>query len=197
MLLETIALVDGVAQYIDYHQRRVTRSRGELWGIDEVVALPSYLGDAPQKGKFRCRLLYDCGGVVSVEYHPYTPKEIVTIAPIQSDIDYSYKYANRSSLEALKLQAPHDDEILIIKNGLVTDTSIANIAFHDGMQWVTPTTPLLHGTTRQRFIDEGVLVCRDIRYDEIVGYDRVALMNAMVGFKIITPQWSQLKEGTT
>ena len=37
------------------------------------------------------------------------------------------------------------DEILITRNGLLTDTSIANIALFNGKEWHTPKHPLLKG----------------------------------------------------
>ena len=49
------------------------------------------------------------------------------------------------------------DDILIVKNGLLTDTSIANIALYDGNDWYTPLHPLLKGTKRAELLDKGVL----------------------------------------
>ena len=75
------------------------------------------------------------------------------------------------------------DEILIEKDGYLTDTSIANIAFYDGEQWVTPAIPLLKGTMRQKLLDEGFLQTRNIKKEELTHYTQVALTNAMIGFK--------------
>jgi 4-amino-4-deoxychorismate lyase len=101
---------------------------------------------------------------------------------VHSDIDYNLKYADRSALEALKAERPDADDVLIVKNGYVTDTTIANIAFFDGERWLTPATPLLEGTTRARLIDEGVLTPAPIRYDAIDHFKSVALFNALQGF---------------
>lgn len=104
---------------------------------------------------------------------------------ISAKVDYPYKYANRDCLNSLLDSADTYDEILIEKEGYLTDTSIANIAFYDGKQWVTPKNPLLKGTMRQKLIDEGFLRTKQIRADEISDYTQVALMNAMLGFKIV------------
>ena len=72
------------------------------------------------------------------------------------------------------------DEVVIVKNGLLTDTSYSNIALFDGQRWVTPRHPLLQGTMRQSLLDTGQLVERDIRDDEGGRYEKVSLINAMM-----------------
>jgi len=195
LLLETVSIRDGAAEHIEYHNRRLNKSRKELWAIGESIDLSSVLTDLPLHGHHRCRILYGEKGIESTEYFPYTSREIDSIALVESGIDYRYKYADRTGLDALRELAPGWDEVLIVRDGLVTDTTIANIAFREEGRWITPAVPLLEGTTRQRLIDNGFLGCREISYGEIGGFDGVALMNAMVGFRIITPQWSSIIEG--
>ncbi len=185
LVLETIRIEDGKIFYIEYHNQRFNRAREELWGIDKQFDLATIL-TPPPIGLYRCRVLYG-ESIKSVEYIPYSPKDIKSIKVVNSDIEYSYKYANREELNLL--QDNSSDEILIIRDNLATDTSIANIAFWEGERWITPKTPLLEGTTRQRLIDSGFLVQKDIKIDEIYQFNIVSLMNAMVGFKIITPIW--------
>ena len=98
---------------------------------------------------------------------------------------YNYKYAKRTTFDTLLNNHPDADEILIEKEGFLTDTSIANIAFYDGTHWFTPKNPLLEGTTRARLLDEKFLHTREIRRSDIPHYTHVALMNAMIGFKIL------------
>ena len=43
-------------------------------------------------------------------------------------IDYTYKSAHREELNALYAQKGMADDILIVRNGYLTDTSISNIA---------------------------------------------------------------------
>lgn len=117
-----------------------------------------------------------------VEYLPYVPKEIQTFKIVKSNIEYAYKYSDRRELQSLIL--PSYDDIIIQKNDLLTDTSIANIAFFDGQKWVTPKSPLLEGTTRARLLDEKFLTLKNIRSLDIQSFSHFALMNAMIGFKI-------------
>ena len=77
------------------------------------------------------------------------------------------------------------DEIIIIKNGLVTDTSIANIAILHDERWLTPKLPLLEGTTRKRLLNEGKVFESNITPTMLRNADKIALMNAMVDFDIL------------
>jgi len=83
------------------------------------------------------------------------------------------------------MQKEQCDDILIIKKGLVSDTSIANIAFYDGKLWFTPKAALLKGTCRTRLLLEGKIIEKEIRVEDIKKYKKIALMNAMIDFDII------------
>jgi 4-amino-4-deoxychorismate lyase len=183
LLLETIRIENGDIYNLPYHQARSDRSRKVLFGTTDTLSLSSVI-QPPSDGLYRCRILYG-REVHSVEYTPYLPKKIQRLQIISSDISYDHKYADRSGLEALLQQCRDSDDILIEKEGYLTDTSIANIAFYNGKQWLTPETPLLHGTMRQSLIDSGFLQTAKIKKEEIESYSHVALMNAMIGFKIL------------
>ena len=65
------------------------------------------------------------------------------------DICYPYKYTDRDNINRLIELRGDCDDILIIKNGMVTDSSYANVVFRDlNGNWVTPSTFLLPGTIR-------------------------------------------------
>jgi 4-amino-4-deoxychorismate lyase len=179
-LLETIKIEDGQVMNIEWHNRRCNRSRLELFDEKNLLKLEEFI-EPPKRGLYRCRILYD-KEVKSIEYIPYSPKKISSLKIIQSDIDYSYKYSNRDELNRL-LDKKYDD-IIIEKNGLLTDTSIANIAFYDGKSWLTPHKPLLEGTVREKLISERFLIVKNIKCEDINCYSHFALMNAMIGFQI-------------
>ena len=139
----------------------------------------------PDSRLYRCRIIYDSVSI-SIEYIPYQKRKIRKLQPVQADgLDYALKYADRSALDALLLQKGDADDILIVKNGLVTDTSIANIAFFDGQRWMTPRHPLLQGTTRARLLDEQKIFEREIHLDDLDEFSHFALLNAMIGFEEI------------
>ena len=187
LLLETIRIEEGKALYLDYHNQRLNQSRKELFSIGETMDLGQYLSP-PARGIYRCRVLYNTE-IQKIEYLPYRPKQINHISLVESSIDYSYKYADRGAFDKLLAAHSESDEILIVRESLLTDTTIANIAFLKKGKWITPKEPLLKGTARERLIDGGFLSLGNIRKEEISSFDGFALMNAMIGFKIINPIW--------
>jgi len=183
LLLETIKSEDGVISNLSYHQARCNKSRQALYGIDDVLDLKTLL-HPPQQGLYRCRILYG-KSLQSIEYIPYLPKTISSLKIVSSSLDYAFKYANRDALSDLLAKYPDVDDIIIEKEGYLTDTTIANIAFFDGVKWFTPTQPLLHGTMREKLLKDGFLHLKDIKKSHLTQYTQVALMNAMIGFKIL------------
>lgn len=179
-LLETIRCENGQAQHLSYHQQRVERSLKQL-GSDVYYNL-STLVTPPDNALYRCRIVYDDSSL-DITYIPYRKRVIQTLQLIQADhLDYSLKYADRTELDLLSAQKGDAEDILVVKNGLVTDTSIANIAFFNGTKWLTPKHPLLQGTTRARLLDEKKIFESEIHMDDLKKFKAFALLNAMIGF---------------
>jgi 4-amino-4-deoxychorismate lyase len=105
---------------------------------------------------------------------------------IESDLNYNYKFQERTALQSLlkKAESAGFDDALIVKNGLITDTTIANIAFFDGTRWLTPALPLLQGTARARLLRSGLITPKQIAPEELEQFSHFALMNALSGFYI-------------
>ena len=179
-LLETIKIENGKVYNITWHNQRCNTSRRELFQDNKILNLEAFI-DPPKKGLYRCRILYR-SEIDSVEYIPYVPKKIESFKVVKSQIEYDYKYSHRAQLNQLLL--PQFDEIIIEKDGFLTDTSIANIAFYNGEQWITPKKPLLHGTMREKLLSENFLIVKNIKSKEIKSFSHFALMNAMIGFQI-------------
>ena len=181
--IETIRAVDGEIFHIEYHQERYQRVLSSF-GIDEFKNLSEFL-NPPKWGVYRCRIVYDSTNI-SVTYHEYKKREIETLKILfDNEIDYRFKSIDRESIDSIFSQKGECDDILIIKNLLITDTSIANIAFFKDGIWFTPKNPLLKGTTRERLLREGKIVEADIRVQELRSFSQVALLNAMIDFDIL------------
>ncbi|MDA3907862.1 MAG: aminotransferase class IV family protein [Sulfurimonas sp.] len=181
--LETIKALDGEIFNISYHQKRYESVLKSL-GFNNFKNLEEYL-KPPIPGLYRCRLIYDEQNI-NVTYHKYKKREVTSIKLVYDDeIEYSKKSTNRYELDNLFEKREDCDEILIIKNSLVTDTTIANVAFYKDGLWYTPKKPLLQGTTRARLLDEGKIIEKDIAVKDLKNYSKVALMNVMIDFDII------------
>ena len=184
--LETIKALDGKLFHLEYHQERLDLV------LKDIKATATYslrdLLSPPPSSLYRCRILYSADSF-EVEYIPYVKREIKTLKLVYDDaVAYSKKYENREAINKLFLKKESCDDILIVKNGLITDTSIANVAFYDGTLWITPSVPLLKGTTRERLLKEGKIEQNDIKVEDINKFTKVAVMNAMVDFDIIAEE---------
>jgi len=183
-LLETIKVKNGRLQNLESHQERVDRSRFELMGLNDSLQLDSIIQipDYAKQGIYKCRVVYgkNCG---EIEFIPYQPKQVKTLKVVFDDeIEYSYKFSDRTDLEKLLLQRGESDDILIVKNGMITDTSYSNIVFYDGTDWFTPDQPLLKGTKRKLLLATGKIKSSEIKMDDLHKYLKFALINAMLDF---------------
>ena len=182
LLLETIRIEHGRLQNLELHNRRFNCSRKELFGIDAELDLAGIITvpNEAATGIFKCRLEYS-QEILLVEIIPYVPKQVCSIKLINvDDLIYKYKYADRSRFDML-LKNSSADEILIVQNGFLTDTSFSNIAFSDGTVWFTPTHYLLNGTMRQKLLQEGFLTEAALRPQDIHKFHHAMLINAMLG----------------
>jgi len=195
LLLESIKIDEGEIYNLPYHQKRCDKSRKSLFNSDHILTLSSII-KPPPRGLYKCRIIY-ADTLHSIEYIPYQEKEIHSLKIVPSSMSYDFKYANRAKLNTLLSKFSHYDELIIEKDGYLTDSTIANIAFYDGKQWITPTHPLLKGTMRQKLLDEGFLILKDITSANLKDYTQVALMNAMLGFKILKHIHPKKIEGIT
>ena len=180
MLLETIRCENGSPLHLSYHQKRLERTLKTLqiikhYDLDAIITPPSC-------GIFRCRFLYDSKGY-TIEFHPYTPKKTTSLKLLTCDtLEYPLKYSAREQLNTLFEQRESCDDVLIVKNNYLRDTTIANIALFIDGKWLTPTSPLLEGTTRERLLDEEFLTPASLMIEDIARASKVAIMNAMIGF---------------
>ncbi|MEK6658827.1 MAG: aminotransferase class IV family protein [Campylobacterota bacterium] len=182
---ETIKAIDGEVLNLSYHQARY-ESVLNYFGISKLQNIKDFI-QPPKNGLYRCRLTYDISNHIEVTYHEYKKREISSLKIIYDDsIEYSMKYVNRDKLDELFSLRGECDDILIVKNSLITDTSIANIAFFDSSRWITPALPLLRGTTRERLLRDGKIFEEEIHVNDLEKFLQVALMNAMIDFDIIT-----------
>ncbi|MDQ1244391.1 MAG: 4-amino-4-deoxychorismate lyase, partial [Campylobacterota bacterium] len=156
--------------------------------IDKAQNLEQFI-NPPEIGLYRCRLTYDLSKSphrIEVTYHEYKKRDISSLKLVYDDeIEYALKSTCRDGLDALYDQRGECDDVLIVKNSLLTDTTIANIAFYDSKRWVTPALPLLKGTTRERLLRDGKIYEADIAVKDLKKFSKIALMNAMVDFDII------------
>jgi 4-amino-4-deoxychorismate lyase len=179
---ETIKIEGNQLSNLAYHQERMNSARLEVLGLNVPVELKNAIVVPKEfSGQLlKCRVTYS-EKIEKVEFEPYTPRKIQSLKIIvDNTIEYNYKYSDRKKLNQLLGQKGNCDEILIVKNGLITDTSFSNVVFFDGDHFVTPSRPLLKGTMRQNLLDKGRISEDIIRLSDIKGFKSAFLINAML-----------------
>jgi 4-amino-4-deoxychorismate lyase len=151
-------------------------SKNSLPLLKNIISIPSHL----REGTIRCRIDYNNNDYSAI-YESYIPKKADSLRIIfDNTITYDFKYTDRDDLTKLMDNRLNCDEILIIKHGLITDTSYSNIIFFNGKEYHTPKIPLLKGTCRTRLLKEGKILEKDITVDDLSKYAYFKLINSML-----------------
>lgn len=180
-LIETIKCKDGRLYNLPFHQDRFNLARKEIFEITDEISFKGVLAVPPEctTGLFRCRVTYS-GTIEKVEFLHHEFRQVRSLKLVNDPkIDYRYKYADRQYLEELFFRRGDCDDILIVKNGCITDSFTANVVFYDGRRWWTPDTPLLAGTQRARLLAEGKISACRITPSGLKVFKKAGLINAM------------------
>lgn len=182
-LVETIKIENGILQNISFHNERMIRSLFDIYNIKSVMLLEKLIiiPEDLKEGIFKCRVEYD-RDIRKVEFLPYKIKIINSLKlVVDNSIDYAYKFLDRKRIEELASSCGQNEDILIIKNGMITDSSYANVIFREQSgDWVTPSSYLLPGTKRASLLRNGLINEEIITYKDLKKYSEVRLINAMM-----------------
>jgi 4-amino-4-deoxychorismate lyase len=179
--IESIKVHNGEVLKLSLHQARFDRTREEVLGLRTHPDLSEFISvpDSSKQGVYKCRVLYGLD-ITQVKFMPYQKPQIRSLKLVKSDcISYAYKSADRTKLEALYEQRDACDDILIVKNGWITDSYFANVILWDGSKWVTPKEPLLKGCMRFSLLANGMISERAIHVNELSRYKHLRLINAL------------------
>ena len=181
LLTEAIRVEKKELVNLEYHQARFDKARRDLLGIGghiklaDAIKLPDDITDEV----YKCRIVYS-DKIHSVDFNLYDKRLPATMKLVYDDeIDYSFKYENRDRLNTL-LKESMADEILIVKNGMITDTSRSNVILKRRSELITPTSFLLDGTMRRFLLDKKMIYEENISVDDLFLFDKLYLINAML-----------------
>lgn len=178
LLFETIKIENKIACNLEFHLKRVQSSISKRIKFDINEVLKTTLN-----GLLRAKLIYDeDGNFKDIRFFEYKIRQISSLKFINSNLNYEKKYLNRNEIDRIFTMRGKCDEVLIVKNGQIADTSIANVAAKFNNTWYTPKSAILAGTTRQRLLESGFLKEMDFGIDELKNAQKFALMNAMIDF---------------
>lgn len=176
---ESIRVVNGRIMNLFWHQERVDRTCEEF-GIGPVdLFLHTRIYDFQAKGIVKLRVSYGEEGL-TITWSPYNIAPINTIQIVEDNtIEYSFKSEDRTGLQTIIDQKGGADDVIIVKDEHVCDSSYGNVIFYDGKEWVTPTHYLLNGTMRQRLLSRGIIKEVPIQVNDVFNYESLKIINAM------------------
>lgn len=184
-LFETIRIKDGEICNIEWHNKRLNLSRKQLFGSNNTIELGNFIQipNSLETGIYKCKVIYNFD-ILDIQFEPYTARTINTIKLIEDDIiSYEHKFSDRMALYKLLVKRGNHDEIIIVKNGLITDTSYTNILVLIKNRWYTPLKPLLKGTMRAHLLETGLITTKNITAEEVLQGEKIRLINAMLPFE--------------
>ena len=177
--IESICFKNGAAQNLDLHQKRVDRTFAHFFPGKHPVQLDKVIPPIVHREKSKIRIIYS-SELIDISYAPYSSRSVQSLKVMETEaLDYNFKYEDRSAIERLLKKAGTDD-ILISKNGMITDGTYANLVFLRDGQWYTPDTCLLAGTKRELLLARGELKAASISTSNISGFEKVGFINAML-----------------
>lgn len=194
-LLETLRWANnGGYLLLAYHLERLKDSAEYFdfaCDIDRVdAALASHATRFSSTDR-RVRLCVARDGRITIEDAPLPNDAARPVAlalsanPIDETSPFLYhKTTHRAMYDAAKAGiGDADDALLYNRQGLVTETTIANVLMRIGDDLVTPpvVAGLLAGTERRRLLETGAVIERDVHIDELGDVDEIWLANSVRG----------------
>lgn len=131
LLLETIKIEGGRFHNLKYHTERMNAASSGLNMSKGSFDLKAFLTgfSIPKTGIWKYRIFYS-NKIQNIHLSKYKFRQINSLKLIEDDtIEYGFKYANREKLNRLFSEKNDCDDIIIVKNGFITDSYYGNILF--------------------------------------------------------------------
>ena len=179
---ESICVKDGIAENLAAHQSRVNKTLDAFNTSNHSIELASIVDELilPAEGLYKLRISYDLNGNYQSAFTAYQYRQVQNFALVDiKGQGYDYKFSNRDWINEALIQSGKD-EIMMHDGGLIKDCSYTNIVFYDGVNWYTPSAPLLEGTQRAKLIIEGVIQPKALYVQDIPGFKKFKCINAMM-----------------
>lgn len=181
--IESIKIEDQEIFLLELHQKRVNQTFahfGKEGSIDLEKIFKNLNHD--EDGLYKLKITYDLDKRFRTMMIPYAIPEIHDFQLVENNsYDYSFKFDDRKELEKMKMMAKAE-EIIIVKNNHITDTSFSNLLFLKGKEWFTPSTYLLNGVQRQNLLKKKKIKEMEITLQNIKEFSHFQLINALNDF---------------
>lgn len=182
LLFETIKISYGKPQNVEYHLRRVRKSRLFFFGKDDCKDFEVLLSNLKFNSNeiYKLKVIYS-KSIVDYQISKYkiSPKTKIRLFELPN-FNYSFKFINRSVLEEIERNLQPKEIGIITQNGYLTDATYANIVLDDGNNLYTPINCLLEGTKRAKLIEQKRIIPTFIHIDDLHKYKNLQIINAMM-----------------
>jgi len=179
-IFETIKTVEGQPWALSRHMRRAlntARRHDQPFPSEELIR--SAVAETIAENPFsigRLRLLIGVDGSLRVTHQEYF--EVSTNANLgillsteqsSSRVEKRYPYTKNLEFLTQAKNAGLDDFVMINRDGLITETAIANLVFEIDGDWITPplSDGVLPGVMRALLIERNEVVVRQIRASQL------------------------------
>ncbi len=183
-LIESIAIQNGKALKLPYHEIRMNNSRKLLFDANNDLVIRDLTVPLPyQKGKYKCRIVYG-QEIEEITYIPYQERNFHRFVIEEADFDYKYKFLNRDVINDYKNKYPKTVEVIFTQKGMICDSSFSNLIFKNiqTKRWETPNTYLLNGVQRQYLLHQNIITEKKISIDDLRDYSHFMMINALLEF---------------
>lgn len=178
--IESIKIENQKPFLLDYHQKRVDETFlyfGKEDSLDLNKIFQSLEHD--EDGLYKLRIVYNLDKKFRTQLIPYVFSKTHDFQLVENNhMDYSFKLEDRKVFETMKARA-RADEIIIVKNNHITDTSFANLLFLKDKEWFTPTSYLLNGVQRQHLLKTKKIKEIEITLENIKDFSHFQIINSM------------------
>lgn len=181
--IESIKIEDQKIFLADYHQKRINETFAHFAkeGSLDVVKIFKNL-EHDEDGLYKLRIAYDLDRNYRTQLIPYAVSEISDFYLVENNTyNYSFKFEDRTELESMKRMAGAE-EIIIVRNNHITDTSFSNLLFLKNRTWYTPSTYLLNGVMRRHLLDARKIKETEITLQNIGEFTHFQIINALNDF---------------
>ncbi|MFC4686201.1 aminotransferase class IV [Epilithonimonas pallida] len=181
--IESIKVEDQKIFLKELHQKRMNNTFSNFGKVCKIDIYNLFLNlEHDEDGLYKFRIEYDLENNFKTQIIPYAISELGDFElVIDNEIDYSFKSADRTQLQKMKDKS-HADEVIIVKNNQITDTSYSNLLFLKDKTWFTPKSYLLNGVMRQNLLHLKEIKETEVTLDNIKEFTHFQLINALNDF---------------
>ena len=181
--IESIKVEDQKIFLTELHQKRMNDTFSNFGKECKIDIKSLFLNlEHDEDGLYKFRIEYDLENNFKTQILPYAISEHDDFELIvDNGIDYNFKSADRTQFQKLKNDSGAD-EVIIVKENQITDTTYSNLLFLKDKTWFTPKTYLLNGVMRQSLLASKKIKETEISLDNIKEYSHFQLINALNDF---------------